>query len=124
MPAIGYLSLITIGTAITGVILVLAVLLTNPTAIGPTGVTVWFVDMYAAVAGLITLVLYVAKSYLHLHATNLIRLKYSWRQGLLISGWVTLVLALSSLGQLATKDAILIAALLVLFEIYIRLRQS
>jgi hypothetical protein len=123
MSTAGSISLIIIGTAITGVLLVLATLVTTPTALGATGVTLWFLDLLVALGGAMTLVLYVSKSYLHLHATSAQRLRYSWRQGLLVGGWVTFILALSSLGQLAPKDAVLIGVLLLLFEVYMRLRR-
>jgi hypothetical protein len=44
------------------------------------------------------------------------------RQGLLMACWVTPLLALSSLGQYSLKDAILLGLLLLIIELYVRLR--
>ena len=102
--------------------LLLSLVLTNPLAIGPVGVTVWFVVLLLALAGLVSLVLYIIKSFLHIHKNPAARLRYSWRQGLLISGYATAMLALSSLRQLSLRDAILWGLLLGIVEIYVRLR--
>src|SRR6266567_2125853 len=95
---------------------------TNPTAIGPVGVTIWFVVLFANMAALTTLALYTAKTFMHVHATGVTRLRYSGRQGVLLSGWGTGLLALSSLRQLGLLDAILLGLLLVIVEIYVRFR--
>lgn len=102
--------------------LVLSLLLLNPLVLGPAGVTLWFVVVYSALASIVTLVLYAAKSYLRLHSTGAARLRYSWRQGLLIGGWLTGLLCLSSLNQLGWLDAILLGILLVIVEVYVRFR--
>ena len=73
-------------------------------------------------ASLFTIGLYALKSYLRLHSTNVGRLRYSWRQGLLIGAWVVGLLALSSLRQLGVLDAILLGILLIIVEVYVRFR--
>jgi hypothetical protein len=119
---LGYLILL-IGWSLVSVTgLVLSLIFTNPLEIGPAGVTVWFVILFFTMASLVALGLYTAKTFLHLHATGLSRLRYSWRQGLLIGGWIAGMLALSSLHQLGALDAILLALLLVIVEVYVRLR--
>lgn len=102
--------------------LTLSILLTNPLAIGPVGVTVWFLILFLAVTAVVTLTLYAAKTFLHVHAAGIGRLRYSWRQGLLVGGWLTGVLALSTLHQLSPLDGILLALLLVIVEVYVRFR--
>lgn len=99
-----------------------SILYTNPAEIGPVGVTAWFVIFLSCAAAISTLCLYLSKAFLHVHATGVSRLRYSWRQGLLIGGWVTGLLALSSLHQLTIPDGILLALLLVIVEIYVRFR--
>ena len=108
--------------AVSAVALVISLMYTNPVAIGPIGVTVWFVVFFAAMAAWFSLAFYLAKSFMHVHATGVARLRYSWRQGLLLSGWGTGLLALSSLRQLGLLDAILLGLLLVIVEIYVRFR--
>jgi hypothetical protein len=78
--------------------------------------------LFLALAAILTLAIYTAKTFLRLHITSAGRLRYSWRQGLLASGWLTGMLALSSLRQLGLLDAILLALLLVIVEVYVRFR--
>lgn len=122
MSVLGWLSVLLIWTLVSWVGLIFSVVLSNPLAIGPAGVTVWFVALFAALASLFTLALYGAKTFLHLHGTSVGRLRYSWRQGLLIGGWFTGLLALSSLRQLGLWDAILLGLLLGIVEVYVRFR--
>ena len=102
--------------------LILSLTITNPVMIGPVGVTLWFVWMFLGVASMVCLGLYALKSFLRLHSTNVGRLRYSWRQGLLVAAWVVGLLALSSLRQLGLLDAILLGILLIIVEVYMRFR--
>lgn len=122
MSVLGWLSVLLIWTLVSWAGLIFSVVLSNPLAIGPAGVTLWFVVLFLAAASLFTLALYGGKTFLHMHGTNVGRLRYSWRQGLLISGWVTGLLALSSLRQLGLWDAILLGLLLGIVEVYVRFR--
>ena len=122
MPTLGYLSLLIIAAVVGNLALLFSVLLTNPSGIGPVGVTVWFVVFLMTVAADLALLLYGIKVYLKLHQMGSSRLRYSWRQGLLLSGWITGILALSSLRQINLRDAILLGLLLVIVEVYVRLR--
>ncbi|MBW4061428.1 hypothetical protein HJC99_02560 [Candidatus Saccharibacteria bacterium] len=97
-------------------------LATNPAAIGPVGVTVWFVLLLSVFASVLTLAMYAVKAYFHLHATRQQRLRYSLRQGLLVAGWVSGLLALASLGQLGVRDVILLGLAAVIVELYVRFR--
>lgn len=122
MTVFGWLSVLIIWSLVASVGLILSLALTNPLAIGPVGVTVWFVVLFLALSSIFTLALYTSKTFLRLHATGVGRLRYSWRQGLLLGGWVSGVLALSSLHQLGLVDVILLALLLVIVEVYVRFR--
>jgi hypothetical protein len=102
--------------------LLVSLLVTSPQAIGPVGVTLWFVVLYTFMAAVAALAGYAAKTFLRLHATDAARLRYSWRQGMLVGGWLTALLAFSSLHQLNLLDAILLALLLGIVEVYVRFR--
>lgn len=105
-----------------GMALIASLALTTPVRIGPVGVTAWFILVLTELAAVLTLGLYTVKSFLHLHATEALRLRYGWRQSWLIAAWLTGLLALSSLQQLGIKDAILLGLLLSIVEVYVRLR--
>jgi hypothetical protein len=122
VSVVGWLSVLVIWSLVSVAGLILSLLLTNPVSIGPAGVTVWFVVLFSSLAAILALAIYTAKTFLHLHVTSAGRLRYSWRQGLLVSGWLTGVLSLSSLRQLSLLDAILLALLLVIVEVYVRFR--
>ena len=122
MPALGLLTLLALGTAIGAVGIVLTMLVTNPAAIGPLGVTLWFVVVFAVMASSLSLVLYGIKTYFHVHATRQQRLRYSLRQGTLVAGWISGMLALGSLGGLGWRDVILLGLAAVIIESYVRFR--
>lgn len=122
VTVVGWLSVLVIWTVVSVAGVALSLLMTNPANIGPLGVTVWFVVLFLALSAMFCLALYSAKTFLHLHAAGTNRLRYSWRQGLLLGGWVSGLLALSSLHQLGGWDAILLALLLVIVEVYVRFR--
>lgn len=122
MPAWGRLSLIFVVAVAATVVLVLSVLVTNPLAIGPIGVTAWFLVLFVMLAAWLTIGLYALKSYFHLHDNPAGRLRYSRRQGMLLAGWIAGILALSSLDQLGVRDAILLGLLLGIIEVYVRFR--
>jgi hypothetical protein len=122
MPTLGRLSLLVLWSAGSGVVLLLSLVVTSPAKIGPIGVTLWFVLLLLNLSGLLTLGLYALKSFLRVHTAGSERLRYSSRQGLLLAGWVTSVLALSSLRQFNLRDAILLGLLLAIVELYVRFR--
>jgi hypothetical protein len=119
---LGWLAALIIWAIVSALVLLLSLVFVSPIALGPAGVTVWFLLFYSSLGAIFTLGLYGAKSFLKLHATGAARLRYSLRQGMLAGGWVTGVLALSSLRQLSWLDAILLALLLLIVEVYVRLR--
>jgi hypothetical protein len=122
MTVLGWLSVLIIWSLVSVATLILSLVFTNPVAIGPVGVTLWFVILFASLASIVCLLLYTAKTFLHVHATAVGRLRYSWRQGLLIGGWLSGIIALSSLRQLGVLDGILLGILLVIVEVYVRFR--
>lgn len=122
VSVVGRLSLLIIWSLLAMAGLILSLFLTNPLQLGPLGVTLWFVVLFWDLASIAALALYAAKAFLHVHAGGSSRLRYSWRQGLLVGGWVTGLLALSSLHQLGLLDAILLALLLGIVEVYVRFR--
>jgi hypothetical protein len=122
MSLVGWLSLLGV-VAVAGTVgVAMSLVLTTPNAIGPAGVTAWFVMLYITLSALLALAFYGVKAYLRVHATSLARLRYSWRQGMLLSGWITGLLALSSLKQLGWLDGILLGLILGIVEVYVRFR--
>ena len=108
------------------VLLLISMVLTNPTNLGPGGVTLWFLGFWLVLA------------------TNLAFLKYelvmrygsetakstgrktklaALRHGVLIGAGLTVLLALSSLQQLDIRDIALVTVLLILIEFYARTRR-
>lgn len=122
MSVVARLSLLIAWSVVATTGLLLSVFMSNPLQLGPLGVTLWFVVLFWDLAAISALGLYAGKTFLHVHAAGLSRLRYSWRQGLLLGGWVTGLLALSSLHQLGLLDAILLALLLGIVEVYVRFR--
>jgi hypothetical protein len=123
VPALGYLGLLIVWSVVSLAALVLSLFATNPLALGPIGVTLWFVLLLSSLAAASTVILYIIKTFLHVHEGAVVRrLRYSWRQGLLIGGWCVGVLALASLHQFGLRDAILLGLLLGIIEVYVRFR--
>jgi hypothetical protein len=125
LPTGGYVGLLIAWTVVAGLGIVLSLFVTNPLAIGPLGVTLWFLLLLSVLAAGFTLALYGIKTYLHVHdgaARN--RFRYSWRQGWLLAGWGVGILAMGSLHQFSLRDAILLGLLLGIIEVYMRFRRS
>ena len=118
------LSLTTLVTAGLAFLAVSAIVVTNPSRLGPVGVTLWFGALWAAVAGMLAILLYVAKSWRKGFSDErpVSKLYASLRQGLLAAGVLTVMLALSSLRQLSLRDAVLLLILAGLIEFYFRTR--
>jgi hypothetical protein len=122
VTVIGWLVVLVVWIIVSVGGLFLSLIYSNPAQIGPVGVTVWFLVLFSSLSAIFALIMYFSKTFLHVHATGVGRLRYSWRQGVLIGGWLTGMLALSSLHQLTIPDGILLALLLVIVEIYVRFR--
>lgn len=108
------------------VALFISMLITNPTNLGPTGVTLWFLIFWGVVSANLSFVKYelvmrfgreTAK--LSKHRTMMVAI----RHGALIGAGLTVLLALSSLQQLDGRDVGLVTALIILIEFYARSRQ-
>jgi hypothetical protein len=122
VTVLGWLVVLVVWTIVSVCILALSLFLTNPSVISPLGVTAWFLLLFSSLASILALGLYTVKTFAHVHAAAVSRMRYSWRQGLLVGGWLTGMIALSSLRQLGALDAILLALLLVIVEVYVRFR--
>jgi hypothetical protein len=113
-------------TGLAGILLTIVamvgLLLTSPETLGPRGVTLWFILLAGALGCLLTLAFYAGKRYFRFHTTPQLRWRYSLRQGFLVSSLTVVLLALSSLGQLTLRDGLLLVSLVLLFELYVRLR--
>ncbi len=99
----------------------LAIVGLAPSQIGPLGVTIWFLGFFAALATLLAVVLHTIKR-LVLKKLPGPKFQASLRQGLLISAWASVNMALSSLRQLSFRDGLLTAMLAILIEFYLRLK--
>ena len=106
-------------------ILVLSMFMTNPTRLGPTGVTLWFVGFWMVFASCLSLLKYELVMRFGKDSTKLNRHKMvvsSIRHGALLAGGITVLLALSSLQQLDVRDVGLVTALILLIEFFARAR--
>lgn len=102
-----------------------SMLVTNPSRLGPTGVTLWFMGLWVVVSSCLALLKYELVMKFGKEATKLNRHKMvasSLRHGVLIGAGLTVLLALSSLQQLDARDVGLVAALLALIEFFVRAR--
>jgi hypothetical protein len=102
-----------------------SMLVTNPTDLGPTLVTLWFVGFWVVLSSCLALAKYELVARFGKEATKVNRHKMvitSVRHGALIGAGLTILLALSSLQQLDIRDVGLVAVLLVLIEVFVRAR--
>lgn len=123
MQVRAYLSGIIVMTLVLGAGVVAAVAWTSPARLGAYGVTAWFIALMGALSGAISLALYFVKSRAGHFDSRRTQLVYAWRQGVLLGGGITVLLALSSLRQLDLRDVVLISILLALIEFYSRTRK-
>ena len=106
--------------------LLFSMLLTNPTNLGPTGVTLWFLGFWAVLGANLAFLKYELVMRFGKEMTKLNKhrtMMTAIRHGALVGAGLTVLLALSSLQQLDARDVGLVAALLVLIEFYARSRQ-
>lgn len=114
-----YVGTVTIGGIGALVLAVLAMRATTPLVLGPIGVTVWFIVILAGLFGIITALAYGVALKLQPAIKSSGRRAFdASRRGLLVAGYLTVVLALSSLRQLNLRDVLLLGLLLVLVEFY------
>lgn len=93
----------------------------TPAQLRPLGVTLWFIFLLIGLSCGLALLLDLLKRLLGPKKPQGREFKPSLRQGLLISIWLVILLALSSLRQLSIRDVLLIGLLLIIIEIYMRL---
>lgn len=115
------LSSLVVLSIITFIILVSSVVTTNPTRLGPGGVTFWFINLLVMFSSMIALALYYLRYKKTESKTKL--LISSFRSGVIIGLSLTLLLALSSLRSLSWRDILLLGLLVVLVEVFFRTRR-
>lgn len=116
----GYVAKTSTISIVAGAVCLLALVATNPASIGPIGVTLWFLVLLAALSSFAALICFlVANAFTQKQASK----PAAWRRGFFIGGYITVLLALSSLQQLNLRDGILLALLLVLAEFYMVMRK-
>ena len=106
--------------------LLLSMVVTNPTSLGPAGVTLWFVWFGIVVSCCLALINYELVMRYGREGTKVMQAKVvagCIRHGLLLGGAMAILLALSSLQQLDIRDVGLVLAFVVLVEFYLRTRR-
>jgi hypothetical protein len=118
----GLIVIISIVAFVSLAVFVVAILMTNPTKLGPGGVTFWFIDVLLMISSITTLSLYLARRN---NAESKKRLLLSSaRTGSILAFSLTLLLALSSLRSLNWRDIILLLLLVILVEVFFRTRRE
>ena len=118
----GLIVIISIVAFVSLAVFVVAILMTNPTKLGPGGVTFWFIDVLLMISSITTLSLYLARRN---NAESKKRLLLSSaRTGSILAFSLTLLLALSSLRSLNWSDIILLLLLVILVEVFFRTRRE
>lgn len=100
--------------------LALSLVVTNPTKLGPLGVTFWFVLVLAALTATLATLLYYIKIRFRPDGVARRQLGTSVRQGFLVAFGAVAMLALRSLRQLSLRDIVLIVLIISLVEFYRR----
>lgn len=110
---------------VTTVIFVISLVTSNPTKLGPAGVTFWFINLLLMIASITTIVLLVWKMRKTKNRENKQSvLQGSFRTGFLLAFCATILLALSSLRSLSWRDIILFLLTVVLIELYFRTKRA
>ena len=115
-------TLLGIVALVTFVLLVVSVVATNPTKLGPGGVTFWFINLLLLITSSVSFGLYMNRVNKAESKSKL--LNSSVRTGALVGFSLTLLVALSSLRSLSWRDIILLLLLVVLVELYFRTRRD
>lgn len=120
----GYIGSVTVLGGATTALCVLAVLSTTPLSIGPLGVTLWFLALMVALSCWFALLaLWIARRSSDHSELGPKAISDSRRRGLFVGGFITILLALSSLRQLSLRDALLLGLILLLIEFYLVARR-
>ena len=115
-------ALLSIVALISFILLVVSLVATNPTRLGPGGVTFWFINLLLLITSSISIGLYVNRASRAESRSKL--LNSSIRTGALVGFSLTLLVALSSLRSLSWRDIILLLLLVILVELYFRTRRD
>ena len=111
--------------AITLALVIASFVLTNPTTLGPGGVTFWFIGFMFMSTALIALVIYQLQKKRPKYAENKTSCYFrSLRTGLILGVSLTVLLALSSLRSLSWRDFLLFAAAVIIVEVLLRTRRA
>ena len=108
MIAVGSLSLV-----------LLAATVTTPLALGPVGVTGWFILLGSGLSAAVALAAYTLGQKFQPKQTSRKAVTVAIRRGSFIGGYITVNLSLSSLQQLNMRNILLLFLLLVLTEFYL-----
>ena len=118
----GYVGTAVIGGGVASALCLLMVVATTPLGIGPTGVTLWFLSLMVALTCWLSLASYMIEGRLRPNTQPAAKKRNAWRRGIFLGGYITMLLALSSLKQLNARDAILFLLLILLVEFYLVMR--
>lgn len=119
-----WVSLLIILLVVTAVILGVSIVKTNPTRLGPAGVTFWFINLLFMLVSAFTLAILALRLRKKAHKGGKQQaLRGSFRTGFLLAFCSTILLALSSLRSLSWRDIILFLLTVVLIEVYFRTRK-
>ena len=118
-----YVGIVTLVGVAALLLAILTMRATTPLAIGPLGVTAWFILILVGLSCLCAGAAYMSAALLPHSSkrpspTARRRVVDSVRRGLLVGGYLGILLALSSLQQLNVRDAILLVLLFGLVEFY------
>lgn len=121
--ATGYTRTTTTVGIIATLVVALMLVTTNPLGVGPLGVTAWFLALLVALSSWFGLLAHWLGQHLPALRSGGRVEADSWRRGLLAGGYITILLGLSSLQQLALRDALILGMLLLLIEFYLVARR-
>lgn len=111
---------VVVTTTLSSLALLITALLTTPDALGPFGITLWFMGLVIALAGILTLLFYyLGRLRYHRRERSQI-FRGALRYGSLSAIWLTALISLNSLRQLGVKDIVLVSLLVSLIEFYLR----
>ncbi|MSR68341.1 hypothetical protein EXS66_00965 [Candidatus Saccharibacteria bacterium] len=120
-----YLAAIMLIFLLSAVLFMFSLFSTNPSKLGPAGVTFWFINLLLMLSSLITIIFYKIRSRKPSNKDNLMAiLRGSLRTGLLIGFSISLLLALSSLRALSWRDIMLLLLIVVLVEVFFLTRKG
>lgn len=118
----GYIGVVSLAATAATAIVVMAILASTPVSIGPLGVTLWFLALGFGLSSWLALAFYLLGRKLQPAATEARQRAASSRRGILAGGYITVILALSSLQQLGPRDILILGLLVILVEFYLAAR--